>query len=78
MVAAQAPKWCGLVAAQAARRRRRRQPARRNLCRRRLTAAISIVGALFPVSGSVNDGMWRSIWASTQARHEHSGTEMPV
>jgi hypothetical protein len=25
-----------------------------------------------------NDGMWRSIWASMQARHEHSGTDMPV
>jgi hypothetical protein len=22
--------------------------------------------------------MWRSIWACRQARHEHSGTEMPV
>ena len=25
-----------------------------------------------------NDGMWRSIWASRQTRHEHSGTDMPV
>jgi hypothetical protein len=30
------------------------------------------------ISAFSNDGMWRSIWATRQARHEHSGTDMPV
>jgi hypothetical protein len=37
-----------------------------------------MVGAESADVAVINEGMWRSSRASVQARHEHSGTDMPV
>ena len=65
-----------LARSQAARRRRRKRRPKRSRARPE-AAEISTVGCSIGAAPS-NDGMWRSIWASRQALHEHSGTDMPV